>query len=110
MVYPDGEPVGRYTVISNDILEKIASIELTREERMVLDRVIKDTVGYEEGKGWGGASIRRVTHEMPVERFVEKTGLAATEIRAALDNLERRSIIEREGDNVTFNHHLEEWV
>jgi len=33
MIYPDGKPVGRYSAIGNDVLEKVADIELTRAER-----------------------------------------------------------------------------
>ena len=110
MVYPDGKPVGRYSAIGNDVLEKVADIELTRAERKVLDRIVRDTIGYSEEQKWTGEIVRRVTHEIPVERFVDKTGLSEEEIMTSLDNMEDRQIIKREEDKITFNHHLEEWV
>ena len=109
MVYPDGKPVGRYSAIGNDVLEKVADIELSRPERKVLDRIMRDTIGYPEQQKWTEEEVRRVKHEIPIERFVEKTGLTQAEITTALDNLEQRNIIKREGDTITFNHHLEEW-
>lgn len=110
MVYPDGKPVGRYSAIGNDVLEKVADIELSRPERKVLDRIMKDTIGYPEIQEWTQEEVRRVTHEIPMERFVDKTGLSEAEIKTALDNLEQRKIIKGDGDEITFNHHLEEWV
>ena len=109
MVYPDGRPVGRYSAIGNDVLEKVADIELTRPQRKVLDRIMRDTIGYPETQKLTGERVRRVTYEIPMERFMEKTGLREEEIETALDNLEERQIIKREGDSITFNHHLEEW-
>ena len=32
MVYPDGKPIKRYSAIDNDVLEKVADIELSRPE------------------------------------------------------------------------------
>jgi len=110
MIYPDNTLVGRYSSIGNEVLEKVADIELTREERMVLTRIMEDTIGWEERKAWTGESVRRVTYDIPVDRFVEKTGLSQTDITTALDNLEQRKIIKRDGDKITFNHHLEEWA
>ncbi len=110
MVYPDGKPVGRYSAIGNDVLEKIADIELTRAERKVLDRIVKDTIGYPEEDKWTGETFRRVKYEISVERFVEKTGLLEAEIKTALDNLEERQIIKRDGDSITFNYHVKEWI
>ncbi|MFC1924412.1 replication protein [Chloroflexota bacterium] len=110
MVYPDGKPVGRYSAIGNDVLEKIADIELTRPERKVLDRIMKDTIGYPEQQTWTREEVRRVTYDIPIKRLVEKTGLTESEINPALDNLEQRNIIKRDGDTITFNHHLDEWV
>jgi phage replication O-like protein O len=109
MIYPDGESVGRYSTIGDDILEKVADIELTRAERKVLDRIIRDTVGYEERKAWTGQSVRRVTHELPIKRFIEKTLLPPAVISEALDKLEQKNIIERNGDSITFNHHVDRW-
>ena len=109
MVYPDGTPYGRYSTVSNDVLEKIADIELTRVERKVLTRVIRDTIGYPQKQKWTGEEVRRITYEEPMERLLEKTGLTEVEISTALDNLEQRKIIKRDGDKITFNHHLEEW-
>ena len=110
MVCPDGKPVGRYSAIGNDVLEKIAEIELPRPERKVLDRIIKDTIGYPEIQKWTQEEVRRVTYEIPMERFVEKTGLSEEEIETALASLEERRIIRRNGEKITFNHHLDEWV
>ncbi len=110
MVYPDGKPVGRYSAIGNDVLEKIADIELTRAERKILDRIMRDTIGYPEIEKWTEEEVRRVTYEIPMERFIEKTGLSEEEINPALENLEKRQIIRREVDRITFNHHLEEWL
>ena len=110
MVYPDGKPIKRYSAIDNEVLEKVADIELTRPERKVLDRIIKDTIGYPEIQKWTQEEVRRVTYEITIERFEEKTGLSEAEIKTALDNLERKKIIKRDGDKITFNHHLDEWV
>ena len=109
MVYPDGKRVGRYSAIGNDVLWRIADTELTRAERKVLDQIVKDTIGYPEKQPFTGEEVRRVTHEITVERFVEKTGLTEEEIETALDSLEQKNIIKRERDEITFNHHLEEW-
>jgi phage replication O-like protein O len=110
MIYPDGRSVGRYSAIGNDVLEKIADIELTRVERKVLDRIMKDTIGYPDEQKWSKEKVRRITYEIPKERFIEKTGLSEAEINTALNNLEQRKVIKRDGDSITFNHHLEEWV
>jgi phage replication O-like protein O len=110
MIYPDGKPVGRYSAIGNDVLEKIADIELTRPERKVLDMIIRDTIGYPEKLKWAEEEVRRVTYEIPMEQFVEKTGLLEKKITPALDNLERRKIIKRDRDNIYFNYHLKEWL
>lgn len=110
MIYPDETPVGRYSAIGNEVLEKVASSELTREERIVLTRIMEDTIGWEEGRTWKNESIRRVTYNIPIERFIEKTTLSEAEINPALENLEKRQIIKREGDSITFNHYLEEWL
>lgn len=110
MVYPDGKPVGRYSAIGNDVLEKVADIELSRPERKVLDRIMKDTIGYPQQQPFTKEEVRRVTHEILIERFKDKTGLSEAEITTVLDNLEQRKIIKREGDKITFNHHLEEWL
>jgi len=109
MIYPDGTPVGRYTVIPNDVLEKVDDIELAMEERKVLARIIRDTIGYEKKKQPDGTSVRVLTANLPVDRFVKKTGLPETKIVTALNSLEKRRIIRRKGDRVTFNHHLSEW-
>jgi len=110
MVYPDGKPVGRYSALGNDVLEKVADIELSRPERKVLDRIMKDTIGYAEKQSWTQEEVRRVKHEIPIERFLHKTGLTEAEIKPALDSLEQRNIIKRDGDSIIFNHHLEEWL
>ena len=110
MRYPDRTPYGRYSTVSNDVLEKVADIELTRAERKVLTRVIRDTIGYPQKQPFTGEEVRRVTYEEPMERLVEKTGLTEAEINTALDRLERRNIIKRDGDSITFNHHLKEWM
>jgi len=109
MVYPDGRPVGRYSSIGNDVLQKIADIALLRPERKVLDRVVKDTIGYPQKQNWTKEEFRRVTYEISMERFKDKTGLGEEEIKTALANLEARNIIKRLDDYITFNHHLEEW-
>ncbi len=108
--YPDGRPYGRYTNLSNDVFDKLADIELTRAERKVLTRTIRDTIGYSKIQSWTKEEVKRVTYEIPVERFEEKTGLSKAEIKTALNNLEQRKIIECDGDKITFNHHLEEWL
>ncbi len=110
MVYPDHSPVGRYSAIGNDVLEKIADIELTRPQRKVLDRIMKDTIGYDEETKFTGERVRRVTQPMPIERFEEKTGLTKEEIIPALEVLEKRQIIRRNGDTITFNHHIDQWL
>lgn len=109
MRYPDGKRIKRYSAIDNEVLEKVADIELTRPERKVLDRIIKDTIGYPEIQKWTQEEVRRVTYEIPMERFVGKTGLSEEEIETALASLEERRIIKRDGDEITFNHHLEDW-
>ena len=76
MIYPDNKLVGRYSAIGNEVLEKLADIELTKEGRKVLTRIIQDTIGYEQGRTPDDKySIRRVTQEITIERFEEKTGL-----------------------------------
>ena len=110
MVYPDNTPVGRYSAIGNAVLEKVARIELTSEQRMVLTRVMQDTLGWREKKLFDGTNVVRVTHDIPIERFEDKTGLLPAEIITALDNLEKRQIIKRDGDAITFNHKLEDWL
>ncbi len=110
MSYPDGTPVGRYSAIGNDVLEKIADIELTREERKVLVRIMRDTIGYPDDQRWSGERVRRITYDEPIERLEEKTGLSQPEIVTALDNLGKRWIITRDGDKITFNYKIEEWV
>ena len=109
MVYPDGRPVGRYSAIGNDVLEKIADIELPRPARKVLDRIVRDTIGYSEKQSFTQEETRRVKTDISMERFKEKTGLTEVEIKSGLWSLENRNIIRREGDTITFNHHLEEW-
>lgn len=109
MVYPDGRRIKRYSAIDNDVLEKIADIELTRPERKVLDRIMRDTVGYPQKQSFTQEETRRVKTEITMERFKEKTGLMEVEIEIALRNLQDRRIIRRELDTITFNHHLEEW-
>ena len=54
--------------------------------------------------------MRRITYEEPMERLVEKIGLSEAKIKTALASLEARQIIKCEGDRITFNHHLEEWL
>ena len=110
MVYPDGRPVGRYSAIGNDVLEKIADIELPRPARKVLDRIVKDTVGYPEKQSFTQQETRRVKTDISMERFKEKTGLTEVEIESGLWSLANRSMITRVGDTITFNHHLEEWM
>ena len=110
MRYPDGKRIKRYSAIDNEVLEKVADIELSSPERKVLDRIMKDTIGYPQIQSWTQEEVRRVTYEIPMERFVGKTGLSEEEIKTALDNLEQRKIIKRDGDNITFNHHLDEWL
>ena len=110
MFYPDGTPVGRYSAIGNDVLEKIADIELTRAARKVLDRIMRDTIGYPDEQRRTKERVRRVTNDITMERFKEKTGLSEAEIKTALDNLKNRRIIKRDGDTITFNHHLEKWI
>ena len=110
MIYPDETPVGRYSAIGNNVLEKVAEIESTREERVVLTRIMEDTFGWREKTLFDGTQVVRVTHDIPVERFVDKTGLSKVQITTALDNLEKRQIIKRDGDTITFNHKLGEWV
>ena len=109
MVYPDGRRIKRYSAIDNDVLEKIADIELTRAERKVLDRIVRDTIGYPQTQPFTGEEVRRVTYEITMERFIEKTGLSKQEIETALDSLEHKNIIKRDRDEITFNHHIEEW-
>lgn len=110
MIYEDGKEVGRYTVIPNDVLDKIADIDLTKEERKVLYRVIRDTIGYEKTKKIDRTSVRRLSHDIPVDRFVKKTGLKKEKIETALDSLGKRRIIKRQGDTITFNNNLDEWL
>jgi phage replication O-like protein O len=110
MIYPDKTPVGRYSAIGNDVLEKVAGMDLTREERMVLNRIMEDTIGWESTRTFSNESVRRVTHNIPIKRFEDKTGLSTQDINNALDNLEKRLIISRQGDDITFNHHLGQWV
>lgn len=110
MRYPDGRLIRRYSAIDNEVLEKVADTELTRPERKVLDRIIRDTIGYPETQKWTQEEVRRVTCEIPTGRLVEKTGLSEEEIETALTSLEERRIIKRDGDKITFNHHLEEWM
>jgi len=110
MVYPDHTPVGRYSAIGNDVLDKVADIELTRPQRKVLNRIMQDTLGYDEETKFTGERVRRVTQPMPIERFEEKTGLTREEILPALETLEKRQIIRRNGDTITFNHHLDQWL
>ena len=65
MVYPDSTPVGRYSAIGNAVLEKVARIELTSEQRIVLTRVMQDTLGCREKKLFDGTNVVRVTHDIP---------------------------------------------
>jgi hypothetical protein len=110
MVYPDMTPVGRYSAIGNEVLERVAETEFTKEERVVLIRIMEDTIGWEAERTWVGSSVRRVTHDIPLERFQYKTGLSGVQITTALDSLEKRRIIKRDGDTITFNHHLDKWL
>ena len=110
VVYPDNTPYGSYTNVSNDVLEKIADIELTRPERKVLTRIIRNTIGYVESTSYLGDEFKRVTSNFAMEYLVENTGLSEEEIKTALASLEDRRIIKRDGDRITFNHHLDEWV
>ena len=110
MIYEDGTPVGRYTVVPNDVLEKVADISLTKAQRKVLDRIIRDTIGYETTKDFSGKSIRRLTHDISIDRFKDKTGLTEQEVKDALDDLENRQMIKRKGDSITFNKELGQWL
>jgi phage replication O-like protein O len=111
MVYEDSTEIESYTTVPNDVLEKIADTELTHDEMKILFRVLRDTVGWEveESKGFGKASVRRLSHDIPTERFVDKTGLPEDRVITARDSLETRHIIKRDGDEVTFNNNLDEW-
>ena len=110
LVYPDGTRVGGYSAIGNNILQKIAEVVLTKSERKVLTRIIIDTIGKEERKNWKKESVRRVRYNIPIERFEDKTCMVKREIKEALDNLEKRKIIKRQGDDIAFSYHLEEWI
>jgi len=110
MIYEDGTPVGRYTVIPNDILDKTTDIDLTKEERKVLIRIIRNTVGYEEYKKKDGTSVRKLSNDLPEDYLIEKTELSSEEVASALESLEKRRIIRREGNEVTFNKNLDEWI
>jgi hypothetical protein len=109
MIYPDGTYIGRYSTIGDNVLEKVAGMAFTKSERMVLSRIMVDTIGQEERKNWKKESVRRIRSNIPIERFEDKTCLLTKDIKAALDNLEKRSIIRRQGDDITFNYHLEQW-
>jgi len=110
MIYPDNTPGVGYSTIGNEVLEKVASDEFTRAERIVLTRIMEDTIAWEKDRNFINESIRRITYDISMERFIEKTGLSEQEITPALDNLEERHIIERDGDSITFNYHVKEWI
>ncbi|MCP3685555.1 MAG: replication protein [bacterium] len=110
MIYDNGDQVGTYTVFPNDILEKIDDLDLTIEERKVLHRIIRDTVGYEREKKPDGTSVRKTSNHFPINRFLEKTDLSEQDIETALDNLKERKIISRYEDGITLNNHVEEWI
>jgi len=107
MVYEDGTEFGRYTVIPNNVLDRIAEIDLTNDEKKVLFRIIRNTVGYETTKN--GTSVRKLSADFPLEYLVEKTGVSGRKVETILKRLEKRRIIERRGDTITFSHSLELW-
>ena len=61
-------------------------------------------------KNWKKESVRKITSNFPIEQFEEKTGLSKKDILSALDNIEKRLIIRRQENDITFNYHLEEWI
>jgi len=109
MIYEDGKEFGTYTVIPNDVLEKIAEIDLTKGEMKVLLRIIRNTIGYEVTKKMDGTSVRRLSYDFTEDYLEEKTGVSKEKVATILDNLEKRRIIKRQGITVTFNNNLGEW-
>lgn len=109
MIYEDGKEVGTYTVIPNDVLEKIAEIDLTKGERKILLRIIRNTIGYEATKKMDGTSIRRLSADLPEDYLKEKTGVSKEKAANILGSLEKRRIIKRQGITVTLNNNLDEW-
>ena len=109
MKYPDGTLVGRYTVVPNNVLDVLAEIDLTKDERKILHRIIRNTIGYGEGRDFGGANIRRVSYDFPLDYLEEKTGVPKEKIEPILVSFEARNFIRREGISITFNIKLDEW-
>lgn len=113
MIYEDGDPIETYTVFPNDLLDKIADIDLTKEEIKVLFRIIRDTVGYEredDPRKADGTSVRKTSNNLPIDRFLKKTDLSEQDIKTALDSLEKRNIISGFRDWITLNHHVDQWI
>ena len=109
MVYEDGTPVGRYTPIPNDVLDKLADMDLSKDERKILYRIIRNTIGYEEKKNFKGKSVRRASFDFDEDYLEDRTGVSKNNIEPILASFETRGIIKRERSLVTFNHHLDEW-
>jgi phage replication O-like protein O len=111
IVYEDGTIIESWSQVDNEVLDKVAESDFTKAERKVLNRIIRDTIGWDAQKNMiTGASVKRLSHDIPVKRFTQKTKLSADKVKQALDNLEKRQIIKRQGDKITFNHHLREWL
>ena len=71
-----------YTKIANEIMEALAKIRISGEERQVLDVIIRKTYGYNKKKDW-----------ISISQFVLATGLPKSSICRAINKLLTKNII-----------------
>lgn len=87
-----------FTKIANEILEKLSQTYISANEWQVLIVILRRTYGFNKKSDWISNS-----------QFSEATGIAKSNVTRVLNRLEKKRIVIRTDNTLSFNKNYAEW-
>lgn len=94
MEYPDGKKIETWVSLPREVYRKVSKMKMDDKTREVLNAVLENTLGYEQGKK-GRESVRRTGRSLAPSYIEKQTGISEATVRRAYDQLEKRRVIRR---------------
>ncbi len=94
MKLTNGRPIDNFVPYDTKLYEKVVETEFTQEERLIVDTVIRETIGYESRKKeYKDVSVRLASKPLSVRRMSELTGLTRMTTYRWINRLVDRNIL-----------------
>lgn len=96
MKLDNGREYKQHIPVPKQLVKKLKETSLSERERIIVDVIIEQTLGYESFKNDDGDSIRRTSKPMSWRYLVKLTNIPQTSVKRYTESLVKRNILNQD--------------